>query len=67
VSKASFSLPQAGEFFDSVSFVQLDEKHAKELVCVYNIEGPESRMQAILRKRAKYDDEKSTKNKLNLD
>lgn len=64
--KANFCLPKVGEIFDDVEYVELKEEYAKKLIEDYNIEGPSCRMQLILNKRIKTDEEKKQLNiKLN--
>lgn len=56
---ASFTLPKVNEKFDTIEYVELNEEKSLELIEKYNIEGDSSRLQIILDKRSKHNDENS--------
>jgi hypothetical protein len=60
-----FTLPKPGEF-DSIEFTELDEEESRKLIALYNSQGAEDRLDRLLLRRAKKNEDISIKNYINF-
>lgn len=60
-----FTLPKPGEF-DSIEYAELDEEESRKLIAIYNSQGAEDRLDRLLLRRAKKNEDISIKNYMNF-
>lgn len=52
IKLVGFTLPKPGEF-DSIEYAELDEEESRKLIALYNSQGTEDRLDRLLLRRAK--------------